>query len=138
MRRLFVLLALTILASLLLSTVSAQRIVPKQFVGVWRNADVFDGSDQHMVITPRGGVRYLDRGASACGVDGSGEPLWPGRGKGTVTVVYADDTGFDIDLYFRCLGRGELSSDFSNPIVISFTYDPASDTLTDHLGNVWY
>lgn len=135
MRRFFVLLILIIVVSLLVPIVSAQSLIPRHFAGAWFNTDV-DGSSQITIINAAGGVFYFDDGASVCGVDEFGEPIWPTLAHGS--VINVDDSSLVVELSFRCLGRGELPDDFPETITITYTYNSDSNTLTDSFSNEWY
>lgn len=77
-------------------------------------------------------IAYLDEGASICGKNDDGAPLYAGRlvwhgeaVRNTLPMVNAE---------FICLGETEWAA---SPVSITFTYNAASDSLTDNLGVEW-
>ena len=122
-------------AVLVTSALPAAGRPANPFVGSWENTDAFDGSHQHLSIGGGPGhFRYRDAGASAClnaelgfvpaSLSGSGE--WDGS-------TFA----FTADLYCHTRGRGGRQLLF--PVSLTFTYDTATDTLSDSGGQgCWY
>ncbi len=103
------------------------------FVGKWTATDIFDGSQMRLIIKPFGEkfvFQYHDRGASVCGVDEKGNPLYPGIGMGQGVVK---ENKFDGGMKFYC--TQELI--FIGKFQIQLEYDARTDTLLDNLGNVW-
>ncbi len=102
-------------------------------VGKWQSIDI-DGSNQTLDITLEADGSYsfalFDDGASACGLDASGNPLYAfnGNGNGTATGLTLTASGAS----GICDTTGEVINFDS-----TFTYDPASDTLTDGIGVSW-
>ncbi|MBM4431769.1 MAG: hypothetical protein FJ026_15705 [Chloroflexi bacterium] len=83
MKRVFL---LALLLTLALATVSHAALPPARgFAGAWTSIDV-DGSHQRLVIQPvrrpwgTYSLAYFDDGASVCGCDAAGKPLYPGMG----------------------------------------------------------
>lgn len=103
------------------------------FVGVWENVDSFDMSDQRVTIGGSGHFRYVDRGATACLDAGLGFVPASLRGIGTFGTAGSGEPTFTFtaDLYCHVRGRGGPVS--LGPITLTFTYDSASDTLTDSI-----
>jgi len=103
-------------------------------VGAWENVDSFDGSDQRVTIAGSGQFRYVDDGASACLNAGLGFVPASLRGTGSFGTVGGSPTfSLTADLYCHVRGPGgrQLLFEVANLV---FTYDAASDTLTDSLG----
>ena len=121
----------TVVALLSISIASA---APSPFMGFWRSVDI-DGSNQTLLITPGPGSSYrlflFDRGASVCGLDPSGNPLYAAtaRGRGTVSGMTLAGS-FNV----WCLSR---PTTFWGSSGFVFTYNPGSDTLTDTVGVIW-
>jgi hypothetical protein len=97
--------------------------------GVWRNIDTVDGSNQLLNLHANRGI-YIDFGASTCGVDDSGTPLWTIIGHAS-TISYTD-TQATATFDFRCLG-GTVEP-FSIEIVFSAV---DANTLEDNIGEIW-
>jgi hypothetical protein len=134
-RIVFLVLAVTVLLSVIALGVYASP--PGQpFTGVWESIDAFDGSQQRMAITPVGRgaagyhLAYRDYGASACGVDANGQPLYAAIGTGTASAAGNTlNTEFEI----WCLGRPRWSLGMWSS---SLDYDAATDTLRDTWGGL--
>lgn len=118
------------------STASASPPQPS-FKGIWWSIDV-DDSYQTLVIQPRGkqsgsyNISYFDDGASVCGVDADGDPLYPGMGRGKGT---ANGTSLTGGIDFWCLSRPRWYEGYHQ---LELTYNATDDTLTDAYGIVWY
>jgi hypothetical protein len=94
------------------------------FTGAWTSVDAVDGSSQTLSIgggaTPR--VALYDDGASSCDPSLS----VAARGSGNATSVSSTELVVPLNVY--CLdGPAYLQGTFE----ITFTYDPATDTLED-------
>ena len=102
-------------------------------VGSWEGTDI-DGSHMTMDITQTGAGQftlvYMDEGASTCGLDAAGNPLYgfdstPSGEASGLTLSLVGETGV-------CRVTGEtIVYDYS------FTYQPGSDTILDNLGVTW-
>ncbi len=97
------------------------------FVGSWENVDLNDGSHQRLSIGGGPGhFTYRDDAASACRDAGLGFVAASLRGFGD----FVGTTTFEIndaDLYCHPAGSPQLLFGVS----LTFTYDSASDTLSD-------
>lgn len=119
---------------LVLALLTGTVLAASPFVGVWKSIDPFDGSKQTLAIKPLDGkfaFQYVDKGASICGVDDEGQPLYAATGKGYGTV---DGDVFSGRMKLFCL---EPEIWFVGAFDVSFTYLPESDTLFDPYGAVW-
>lgn len=98
--------------------------------GFWRNTDSADGSLQVVSLHPTRAF-YIDFGASVCGVDASGSPLWHVIGQAS-SITYTDSQAtatFD----FRCLGGSDVA-----PFSIELTFTVVDEnTLEDSIGEIW-
>lgn len=129
---------LFIVASLLLVLAigtSPALAAPDPLRGAWESTDV-DGSYQVLNIGGGPGksyhVRYYDYGASVCGVDPeSGAILYSGSARGKMTRLGYVLSG---TLPFYCRTSPPT---FWGYVGFQFTYDPATDRLTDGWGNIW-
>ncbi len=124
--------------ALVLSGVIAPAAAAKQdpFVGTWYSVDIFDNSNQSLSVGGGPGniyhVQYGDDGASLCGIDAEGVPLYAGVAKGEFTAVGTLLAG---TLPVRCLAKPSyILGNFD----FSFTYDSATDTMTDAYGVIWH
>ena len=102
------------------------------FTGVWQSTDT-DLSHQTLAI---GGVatyhvRLYDDGASVCGQDAYGVPLYAAIGLGTGS---ASGNTLVVTLAITCLSH---PSRFYGNVPVAYTYNPSTDTLTDQIGVVW-
>lgn len=101
----------------------------QDFAGVWTSVDVFDGSNQVLVLTPTRGNRMsvilFDDGASVCG----GSPLTPVLAWGTGRVT---GTTLTVALTLYCF-NGTPAPDAT----VVFTHNSAADTLIDNFGTTW-
>jgi hypothetical protein len=103
------------------------------FTGSWISTDI-DGSSQTLVIIEAGGVytfEYYDDGASICGLDSAGVPLFAASASGTLTASGSTLSG---DFSINCLDDPPFHG---VDHLFVFTYDPATETMTDDLGVVW-
>jgi len=76
-------------------------------------------------------LAYFDDGASVCGCDAAGKPLYPGMGLGTGT---ATGTTLNATIRFWCLSRPRTYYGTASYVLV---YDAAADQLTDQYGIVW-
>jgi hypothetical protein len=131
-------LAATLVFTLSVATVSGASEMPPDdpFLGLWKSRDVVDGSRQMLAILPGTGPgQYLvilyDRGASACGCDDKGDPLYAALAVG---MGSAEGNELQADLGVWCLTRPMT---FLGPSAATFEYDAATDTLLDAWGSRW-
>lgn len=105
-------------------------------VGEWESYDLGDGSYQTMTITLRSGDRYhvevWDREASACGVDGAGEPLHGAtvEGEGVASGTLLTGTGAEV----LCLSEPPA---FLMLVDLELRYQASSDNIIGHEGVIW-
>jgi hypothetical protein len=105
---------------------------------VWKSIDSWDDSRQNLTITPVGRasdgykVVLFDHGASACGLNPEGQPMYPGIGIGTGS---ANENVLQMQFAFWCLGRSRWLFGQLTP---TFTYEAGTDTLFDSWGTRWY
>ncbi|NWF69276.1 MAG: SH3 domain-containing protein [Chloroflexi bacterium] len=101
------------------------------FAGVWTGIDL-DGSFQTIVITALGGgqynIEYYDDGASICGTDSAGRPLYGGLGN--VQATASGNSLTSSSGVFYCYDSSGSSYNFT----YSWVYDPTSDTMTSEYG----
>jgi len=120
-----------LLGAVLVTSAAAAK---DEFIGVWKATDSADGSDMTMRIGggPQGDhmVRLHDDGASACGIDESGAPLYAGTARGSLSETDGQLTG---DVYLFCK---TAPPDFNGPYSVEFTY--SDGMLLDNFGNTWY
>ncbi len=131
--RMRLVLAAALLAGMLAIPAATAAAPPSPFTGSWTSVDV-DGSNQRLSIgggpSPR--VLLYDDGATVCGLDGAGDPIYAARASGRATVGGTTLT-VDIDLY--CLASPTYFLDtFAG---LTFDHDAGTDTLTDFSGVVW-
>lgn len=103
------------------------------FVGSWWSIDV-DDSYQRMAIGGGKNVRhvnYFDDGATVCGVDEYGVPLYPARARGT-SVEAGNILTVTLDLW--CFAKPPF---FSGTYTMSLTYNPSNDTLVQYVPPPW-
>jgi hypothetical protein len=124
-------------ASLLIAAVLVvgAAAAPDPFKGKWHSIDV-DGSYQTLVIGGGPGstyhVRYHDYGASVCGVDGTGAPLYAASAVGSLS---ASGTVLAGRLPVYCLASPRYL--FEDPDTY-FEFEYVAGTLVDiHGGVVW-
>jgi hypothetical protein len=70
--------------------------------------------------------RYVDFGASVCGLDADGQPIYAFRANGDGTST-ANDLDADYPAAYCMKSPKELWGSFS----ATYTYDPSNDTLWD-------
>jgi hypothetical protein len=100
------------------------------FRGTWTSIDIGDGSHQTLSIQGSGeqghhSVFLFDDSGTVCGGD-------PAQVTGSGTV---DGDTMNARFVVTCPGAGR--SPVIGPIPFTFTYDSATDTLTDGTGTVW-
>jgi hypothetical protein len=100
------------------------------FRGTWTSIDIGDGSHQTLSIQGSGeqghhSVFLFDDSGTVCGGD-------PAQVTGSGTV---DGDTMNARFVVTCPGAGR--SPVIGPISFTFTYDSATDTLTDGTGTVW-
>jgi hypothetical protein len=132
-RIVFLVLAVTVMLSV--GALGVEAAPPgRPFTGVWESIDPWDLSQQQMVITPVGRALKgyvlvsFDHGASACGVDAQGQPLYGAMGIGTGS---ATGNILATQAAIWCLARprwfwGSWSS--------TLAYDSTTDTLFETWG----
>jgi hypothetical protein len=130
--------AVFVLAMATIAVVSNTSAAPPfaPFVGRWESTDTYDGS--HQTLSIGGGknahfINYVDEGASICGVDESGDPIYAAYGRSKFAV---DDLQLSatLDLYCRTHPPTLVIDD----ILLEYTYLPETDTLVDNYGNTWF
>jgi len=133
-----VLTTLVAVSILIMSAVFAGSVFakPDPFIGMWTSTDI-DGSTQTLVIgggsTDTYRVRFFDDGATVCGLDpDTGDFLSGASATGSLNALGGTLSG-PLPLY--CLE--------SPPVLVGnfdfqYTYDSATETLTDWLGVVWH
>lgn len=101
--------------------------------GAWWSIDV-DGSLQKVVFGggSQGQFNYIDWGASVCGTDTNGNPLYAAHASGAGTV---DGTSFTGSAPVVCMTHPPTTLYTNFPF--SWTYYPATDTLLDGYGITW-
>lgn len=122
-------LALWLVAAGLLALAPAVSAADAGFAGTWVSIDT-DGSTQSLAIG-RGSmpaVTYQDFYASSCANDGAPSTHFVATGRGTID-------GASLWVEFRNGGCGQHKI---GPFPLGFSYDGASDTLTDDFGITWY
>ncbi len=132
------------LALLALTAGVASAAAPQApFVGSWEAIDGDfdgdgipegpDGSYMRLVLARGGGDKfyfnYLDFGASCCGKDPYGEPLYAAQVMGWVTLVGENELDGQAPLY--CLAHPRYEPPAISPLAVHYVYDPATDTLFD-------
>ena len=126
--------SLFLLLVLSLALVSSAGAAPDPFIGVWTALDL-DGSNLQLSIGGGAGnsyhLFYFDDGASVCGLDTGGDPLYPANAKGVGTA-----TGDVLSVTFavKCLAMPSYSYGESP---YAFTYNSGTGTLTDGYGLIW-
>lgn len=98
------------------------------YAGHWQSADI-DGSAQTLRVWLEDGVyqfEWYDDGASVCGQDSSGNPLYAATLTGSATVLATG--GISVTISGICEDGVNTRV---GPFVIPFNYDPAADTLYD-------
>jgi hypothetical protein len=105
-------------------------------VGEWESNDIGDGSYQTMTITQisanRFHVEIWDRGATGCGVDGSGDPIYGAtiEGDGSASGTLLTDSGAEA----VCLSE---PPDFLMLVDLELRYQASSDTVIGYEGVEW-
>ena len=100
----------------------------KPFVGTWESTDI-DGSYQKLNIgggPEKYNLHLVDKGASVCGLDDNGMPMYAfqANGKGTAS-------GFHLDTHFEAAYCMTSPKTLWGSFDGWFDYDPGSDTLWD-------
>ena len=115
-----------VLVILLVVTSVAMAGDKKGFDGAWETVDPFDGSYEVMIIeSSYPHFSYTDYGATACGTDGDGSPLYPAVIEGD--PVISGDT-LTVSGMVVCMGDSPYFL-LPDPFVLVFTYDKQSDTI---------
>jgi hypothetical protein len=128
-----ILLGLFAAAALLLAIIPAFSSLAapaaKPFVGGWEAVDV-DGSYMKLSISGGGkdiyNVHYIDFGASVCGKDENGQPIYSFQAKGDGVV-----TGYHMDVHYPAAYCMTSPKQLWGSLDGWFDYDPATDTLWD-------
>jgi len=96
--------------------------------GAWWSIDIYDGSLQKVVFGggSQGLFNYIDWGASVCGTDTNGNPLYAAHASGVADTV--NGTSFTGSAPVVCMTHPPTTFDPNFPF--SWTYDPATDTLS--------
>lgn len=127
-RNIKLVLAVGLIATLVASVVPTVFAAPPSAAqsGNWQAVDV-DGSNLDLAIAGGGGGTYRliwrDDFWTLCDGD-------PGFGRGTASVDSIDPNVLHANIDFYCSGALALSVSFD------FTYDPATDTMTDTVTGV--
>jgi hypothetical protein len=102
--------------------------------GAWWSIDPFDDSLQKVVFGggSQGRFNYIDWGASVCGTDINDNPLYAAHASGVAETV--DGTLFEGFAPVVCMTHPPYTWEQSRRF--SWTYDPATDTLSDGL-SIW-
>jgi predicted amidohydrolase YtcJ len=126
-RALVILIVATMAATGLGAPATAGKPEPPPHVGQWESFDSLDGSYQTLSIAGRRILRLVlrDSGATACGTDELGTPTHAAIARGTGRVA---GDAVSTRLRVRCVGRPRPNI---GAVASVFTYDPATDTLTD-------
>jgi hypothetical protein len=102
--------------------------------GTWWSIDPFDGSLQKVVFTGQDRFIYIDFGASVCGKDSNGNPIYAAHSSGLADTV--DDSSFIGSGPIICMTHPPYI--WSQDFPFSWTYVPATDTLLDDgLQTIW-
>ena len=101
--------------------------------GTWWSIDPADGSLQKVVFAGQGQFNYIDYGASVCGVDNNGNPIYAAHASGDADTV--DATLFNSSAPVVCMAHPPFI--WSQDFPFSWTYNPASDTLSDSSAAIW-
>jgi hypothetical protein len=100
------------------------------FEGDWTATDHFDGSTELLNVasgsTPA--VTYTDLYASVCANAGARSTVFDASGKGTIS-------GTELDVTYSRAGCGSYQYPATS---MTFTYDPATDTMLDNYGDTWH
>jgi hypothetical protein len=121
-------------ATLLLSALAAPAALaapPDPFLGAWESVDAADGSNQTLHFGGGGATRRVglhDDFASGCTAAPQGAVA---RGDGSLASATTIEVAFDV----RCQKTGDRIE-----AVVTFTYDPVSNTLEDDLAppTTWF
>ena len=119
---------LLVIAIVALALVAAVPSAPgNPWKGAWWSIDVPDGSLQRVVFGGQGYFSFIDWGASVCGLDGNGEPLYAARIVGRADEVTPTTfTGFAPVV---CMTHPPSVWDPNFPF--AWTYDSVTNTLWD-------
>jgi len=124
----FVILLVVLLALLVTSVALADKKIG--FDGAWESIDV-DGSYMVMVIANDSSYfMYYDFGASVCGKDSSGAPLYSASIEGSPVI---DGYEMTVDGYVLCVADKPYYWPKNHPQIFTsvLTYDKYSDTIFD-------
>jgi len=101
--------------------------------GKWWSIDPWDDSLQSVVFLGGTKFKYVDRGASVCGVDEYGVILYRADARGSGSI---SDFTFTGTADIRCLDHPPYiwGEDYN----FTLTYDPATNTLSDSDGVTVY
>lgn len=102
------------------------------WTGKWWGIDLYDNSLQSVVFHGGNGLggyigfKYVDRGASVCGVDSYGTPLYKADARGTGQITGLNFVGLaDI----RCLTHPPYI--WAEDFTFNWIYDPINNTISD-------
>ncbi len=105
------------------------------FTGTWTSTDT-DGSNQELIISGGAGgiytISYTDLGASACGKDAAGNPIYAASATGNLTASGNDLSG-TLAIYCQ-KNPATLLTNYG----FHYYYDSSVGTMTDDFGVVWY
>lgn len=103
-----------------------------QVAGQWKNIDT-DGSHQSMFLLPRHdtsfALRYRDEGASVCGKDANGKPIYPLDATGEASL---DGNILTISFHWACADGNRLTGDFELNLTVN-----GDGTMTGDDGLIW-
>lgn len=113
------------IALLLLLTLTAAKGPDYPWQGKWWSIDPFDDSLQSVVFLGGSRFKYVDRGASICGKDEYGLPIYRADAMAQGTISGYTFTG---TAALRCLaGPPYIWGEHT----FVWTYDPATNTISD-------
>jgi hypothetical protein len=133
----FVLLLITLISLILLAASTPNKSNPNPWRGKWWSIDQ-DNSLQSIVFhggyNSGGsvGFNYIDRGASMCGLDELGVPIFKADARGSGTVSGNTFTGQG---NIRCLAKPPYIGLENRTFV--WTYDPATNSISDRHNNTY-
>ena len=132
MKRFFFPTVILTIVILLFITVSIVSASANKFQGSWHGTDI-DGSNLTLRVTPSGWSNH--RLLSLRGTDNYTGSWCGGSAKMEGFGVLEDENTLSASIAWWCLDPVE---NILFPLSITFTYDSATDTLTDSWGGVYY
>jgi hypothetical protein len=115
------------LLAIIISNVATAASSP--FAGRWASTDPADGSFQQLLVSAGSAptVTFEDFYASSCANNGSSSTLWVSAGRGQID-------GDTLYVGFHKSGCGRFTIGAYDDW---FSFDSATDTLTDSFGTTW-